>query len=201
MTQPSKPKAGREEREAAILAAALDLFADLGYNGTNVPQIAQRAELSVGTLYHYFPSKEAIVNALYRKLKREALEAIGDSFPVQAPPREIIRELWRRGAAYATAHPTAFAFLEMHHHAPYLDEESRALEQKSLEQDAKLFEIGRQTGAFGPLPNEVLQAFIGGALRDLVKSAWHGRITLTPEIVDRAAACCWEAIRHPHRKD
>jgi AcrR family transcriptional regulator len=190
-------KIGREEREAAILAAALDCFAEQGFHGTNVPTIAKRAGLSVGTLYHYFPSKEAIVNALYRKLKLESARALGENFPFQAPPQEIIRELWRRGVEYAMANPSAFIFLEMHHHAPYLDEESRALEQQIQEQEEQLFAIGIKAGVFKPLPAEVLEAFIGGALRYLVKAAWQGRTALTPEVVDHAAACCWEAIRNP----
>lgn len=197
MTRPGKPLAGREDREAEILAAALDLFAEQGFHGTTVPQIAQRAGLSVGTLYHYFPSKESIVNVLYRKLKRETAQALEAALPVHAPPREVIREIWRLSIAYAMAHPAAFAFLEMHHHAPYLDEESRALEQAIQAQEAQIFAIGRQNKVFRPLPNETLQAFIGGALRDLVRSARQGRITLTPEVVEAAADCCWEAIRHP----
>ncbi|HWI63418.1 MAG TPA: TetR/AcrR family transcriptional regulator [Symbiobacteriaceae bacterium] len=186
----------REEKRAAILNAALELFAERGYHATNVPLIAERAGISVGTLYHYFESKESVVNELYRKLKTESTAALWDDYPNGADPEEQFRTYWRRGAAYALAHPLAFAFLEMHHHAPYLDEESRTLHTRSLALEARLFRGLKQQGVLKDMPDPVLSAFIGGALVSLVKSASSGQIELTPAIIDQAAARCWAAIRN-----
>ena len=47
----------------AIARAALDLFAERGYQQTTVAEIAEAAEVSKGTLFAYFPSKEEIVFA------------------------------------------------------------------------------------------------------------------------------------------
>lgn len=185
----------KEEKRAAILAAALELFADRGYHATNVPLIAERAGISVGTLYHYFDSKEKVVNELYRKLKREMMDAFWSDFPSAASPSEQFRAYWHRGVAFAEASPLAFAFLEFHHHAHYLDEESRGVQGRALLLEARLFEAGRQTGVVRKMPDAVLSAFINGALVSLVKSARDGQITLTPAVVDQAAARCWEAIR------
>lgn len=185
----------KEEKQAAILAAALELFADRGYHATNVPLIAERAGISVGTLYHYFDSKEKVVNELYRKLKRQLMDAFWSDFPAQAAPAEQFRAYWQRGVAFAEAHPLAFTFLEFHHHAPYLDDESRTVQRRALSLEARLFEAGRQTGVVRNMPDAVLSAFINGALVSLVKSARDGQIDLTPAVVDQAAARCWEAIR------
>lgn len=46
------------------LAAALELFSSQGFGATSMRQIAERSELSVGNLYHHFPSKEAIFERL-----------------------------------------------------------------------------------------------------------------------------------------
>lgn len=45
----------------AILATALRLFADEGYDATTMEQIAEAAEVGTSTLYRYFPSKEMLV--------------------------------------------------------------------------------------------------------------------------------------------
>ncbi len=62
---------GRERQaaksEAAIakaLEAALELFSHQGFRGSTMRQIADAAGLSVGNLYHHFPSKEAIFERL-----------------------------------------------------------------------------------------------------------------------------------------
>ena len=51
------------------MAAALELFVERGFYGTAVPEIAERAGVGAGTIYRYFESKEALVNALYREQK------------------------------------------------------------------------------------------------------------------------------------
>ncbi|MDX1805095.1 MAG: TetR/AcrR family transcriptional regulator, partial [Alcanivorax sp.] len=53
------------KREQIILAA-LRVFAEHGLHGSPVPPIAAQASVSVGTLYRYFESKDALVNAVFR---------------------------------------------------------------------------------------------------------------------------------------
>lgn len=65
----------KDQRKRQILAAARRLLLEKGLNGVSVNQIAQAAELGVGTLYFYYPGKEAIfaglqVEGLERLLRR-----------------------------------------------------------------------------------------------------------------------------------
>jgi len=60
-----KTKKGETSR-AAILGAALDLFQERGYEATTMRAIADRAGASLGSSYHYFPSKEHLVLEFYR---------------------------------------------------------------------------------------------------------------------------------------
>ncbi|HEX2123381.1 MAG TPA: TetR/AcrR family transcriptional regulator [Thermoanaerobaculia bacterium] len=53
-----------ERSRRAVLDAALHLFAHQGYRGTTVRDIADRARVSTGNLYHHFPDKDAIFRAL-----------------------------------------------------------------------------------------------------------------------------------------
>ena len=61
------PKTRRgETSRAAILNAALDLFQERGYEATTMRSIAERTGVSLGSSYHYFPSKEHLVLEFYR---------------------------------------------------------------------------------------------------------------------------------------
>lgn len=53
---------GYESVQAAILGTAAQLFTRAGIHGTSLNDIAQAAGLSKGTLYYYYPTKEALVN-------------------------------------------------------------------------------------------------------------------------------------------
>jgi AcrR family transcriptional regulator len=54
----------RQEALAKITSAALEAFAEYGYHGATMKQIARATGLSYGLVYHYFPSKEKIFRHL-----------------------------------------------------------------------------------------------------------------------------------------
>ncbi len=62
---PEETQRIREERQAQILAAAIQLFAEKGFHDTKVSEIAGRAGVSQGTVYWYFDSKEALFEAAF----------------------------------------------------------------------------------------------------------------------------------------
>ena len=66
----SRPPAARGWRDYAVddlppmLASALECFMEHGYHGTTIRQLAARTGLSVPGLYHYYPSKQALLVAI-----------------------------------------------------------------------------------------------------------------------------------------
>lgn len=59
-------------RRADLIAAAQALFFERGYEATSVEEIIVRAGLSKGAFYYYFPSKEAVLEALAEQMAQEA---------------------------------------------------------------------------------------------------------------------------------
>lgn len=55
------------------LAAALAAFAEHGYHGTSVREIAARANLSVPGLYHHYPSKQSLLQGLLERTMSDLL--------------------------------------------------------------------------------------------------------------------------------
>lgn len=64
-----------EDRRREILRASLDLFAESGFHGTSVRQIARAVGVNEATLYHYFPSKDAILAAVFELVYAERAQA------------------------------------------------------------------------------------------------------------------------------
>lgn len=56
----------KEKRRKEILAIGLDLFINRGYAATKISDIAKRANMSMGLLFHYFKSKEHLYEELVR---------------------------------------------------------------------------------------------------------------------------------------
>ncbi|HEY1888525.1 MAG TPA: helix-turn-helix domain-containing protein, partial [Roseiarcus sp.] len=61
-----EPKRERgKQRVAALMDAGAELFAEKGYEATTMTEIASRAGAAIGSLYQFFPSKEALAEALF----------------------------------------------------------------------------------------------------------------------------------------
>ena len=68
-------KAARREE---ILTAARRVFAERGFRGTTIADIAEAANIALGTIYLYFPSKEAVFAALNQQLAELITAAVTD---------------------------------------------------------------------------------------------------------------------------
>lgn len=66
----------KDKRKQIILKAALDEFFERGFSAARMDDIAQRADISKGTLYLYFSSKEALFEGLVDSIARPNLERI-----------------------------------------------------------------------------------------------------------------------------
>ena len=85
--------AGLRERKkraqrANMLAAAVDLFRTAGYEQTTMEEIARRAEVSPPTLYSYFPTKEALLVAVFWQAREDSRTFIDPI--LQNPPEDPI---------------------------------------------------------------------------------------------------------------
>jgi AcrR family transcriptional regulator len=72
-TLAKEPKRERgKQRVAALMDAGAELFAEKGYEATTMTEIASRAGAAIGSLYQFFPSKEALAEALFNRFAERA---------------------------------------------------------------------------------------------------------------------------------
>ncbi|MFO0750555.1 MAG: TetR/AcrR family transcriptional regulator [Myxococcota bacterium] len=185
------------ERRDDILAAALECFVTAGFHGTAVPEVAKRAGVATGTIYHHFASKEALVNALYRKWKELIARRVLTAFPPGAAVREQFRAVWREMTAFALENPDAFGFIELHHHRSYLDAESLAMENRLKDFGATMVKRAQDLGEVKPGPTALLMELVFGAFNGMMRAHSEGRLDLTDEVRELAESACWDMIaRH-----
>lgn len=74
---PYAPKQERgHQRVAAIMEAGAALFKEQGYDAVTMTEIAARSGTAFGSLYRFFPSKEALANALLLRYAQHALDRL-----------------------------------------------------------------------------------------------------------------------------
>jgi len=186
--------AERPDRRESILDAALHCFVERGFYGTTIPEIAAKANIAAGTIYHYFDSKEALVNALFRLWKTSIAQRVLTAFPQGASSREQFRTMWHEMIAFATSEPTAFAFIELHNHASYLDAESKAIDGNTKTFAHMMIVRAQREGAVKPLDAWVLMELVFGAFVGMMRAHWEGRMVLGDDVIAGAEQACWDAI-------
>lgn len=77
-----------DARRKTILDTALLVFAEKGFEGTRIQEIALRCSMSYGLVYHYFPTKEAVFAALVN-VALAAATSMTQFLPNNASPQEI----------------------------------------------------------------------------------------------------------------
>lgn len=102
--RPRQPRA--EETRARILEAARVVFAEHGYSAGTTNRIAEQASMSVGSLYQYFPNKDAILVELVHQHMEEGTAALtpilDEARTSSLPVRDLVERVVR-------------AFVELHH--------------------------------------------------------------------------------------
>ena len=72
-----RQKRGEETIEVLLQATELAIVRH-GFHGSTTNRIAEIGGVSIGTLYHYFPTKESLVQAVVHRMWREEFEAMSD---------------------------------------------------------------------------------------------------------------------------
>jgi len=82
-----------EEKRRQILDAAVRVFARKGYHTCRVGDIAEEAGVAHGLLYHYFDSKEQVLETIFRETWTLMIEAIQGVESLGEPAREQLRKV------------------------------------------------------------------------------------------------------------
>ena len=69
---PGKRERTKQANRAAILVAAREVFAELGFGAASVRDIVRKTDLATGTFYNYFPDKESVLRAVVEEAAGEA---------------------------------------------------------------------------------------------------------------------------------
>ncbi|MGC4076650.1 MAG: TetR/AcrR family transcriptional regulator [Rubrivivax sp.] len=157
---PQPRKAPRQARSQAMVEAILEatarVLAERGYAGTNTNRVAERAGVSVGSVYQYFPHKDSLVAALHERHGAQMYAAIAAVLADERPDG-------LRGHVHAMVR----ALLAAHRVAPEL--------HRVLEKEFPFFDAPREQSAAD-----------GGIYRQVRQLLQTHRAELTPADVELA---------------
>ncbi len=173
----SRSERRKMRTERAILDAAEDLFLGRGFHGVTVEQVAEAADVAVGSIYVHFDSKEGLYLALLERAYEVEERHMSAAFDESRSP---IQQMFAAGDAYLRfylEHPGYFRILAFPHfdarRADDHPEAAQRLAQKAEEQ------VRRLAGLIGAcMAAGIIRRFDPYRVAKFMWGAWNGVIAL-----------------------
>src|SRR5688572_2492236 len=108
------------EKRDRIIAAALKLFCENGFQNTSTANISKEAGVATGTLFVHFKSKDELINALYREIKQALAHYFQEDLDKEAPIGEQLFHFWQKAIDWAIDNPYQFRFFNMYSNSPFI---------------------------------------------------------------------------------
>ncbi|AGI91449.1 TetR/AcrR family transcriptional regulator [Streptomyces albidoflavus] len=197
---PGNPEGDGTPVPRRLLAAATRLFADQGYDRTSVQEIVEAAGVTKGALYHYFGSKEDLLQEVYARLLRLQQERLD----MYAGSQEPVEERLRAAAADVVVttienlDDASIFFRSMHQLSPEKNKQVRAERRRYHERFRALVEEGQRAGVFTrDIPADLVVDYHFGSVHHL--STWYRPDgPLTPQqVATHLADLLLRALTHP----
>lgn len=173
-----------DERKKQLLRVALDVFIEKGYYGTSTREIARRAGVSSGLLFHYFSSKESI----YLELVKIGVEKMRiDAEIAMKTPREYLFQTIKNVLEQLESNPSfgkMFVFMDNVQYTTVNDKEIELL-LKSIDICRQWIPVileGQQRGEFRTGDSHALCAAIFGAIQGIAQEKVRVPNTPLPKI-------------------
>jgi AcrR family transcriptional regulator len=185
----------RQDKKAAALRATLELISEQGFNGTPMSQIAQRANIGVGTIYRYFSSKEDLINALYIDVKTRVVQYTMRNFLESMPVRESFLLVLHNIVDYYIENPAELFFIEQYANSPLITAATREEGSRMSRSLNNLFKRAEEENLLKELPLAMLSTLAYGATMSLVKLCLFSEVKFDEATVNAGVAAIWDAIK------
>lgn len=186
-----RSKAKLNKRDA-ILDAMLDVVVEQGFHDAPMSLIAKRSGASAGVIYHYFASKEEIIQALYLQVRMLKRTSLLEGYSPEMDAKEAFVHVWMNGYHFYRKHMREMRFLKQYEIACFASPpEKNARSDKERTEFERRFTSRSKGGVLNDLPAEVIYELTFGVVERLASQPRK----LSSEVLRNVAEKVWEAVR------
>lgn len=180
-------------KKESILFYALALLTEKGVHNTPMSAIAKAAGTGMGTIYNYFPNKEALINEIYITIKQKE-KAVFLDFDSDKPIKIQFESYFTSIIAFFKSNPVYFKFMEQLQASPIITSESREIGQESVVSIYALLMKGKQDKIIKNIDIDELLMFTGGAVLSYLR--WYFNTTETKKSsLTNQVHMVWDGIK------
>ncbi len=186
-----KPKDEAKARE--LLAATLEEVEKVGLVGLSIEAVARRAGVATGTVYTYYKSKEALLEALYVATKSELAGLVfrDEGLPIRIAFSRMVAAF----LDYVIEHHAEMVFMAQMANSPYLSARTRETMALGVRPLTELLERGKRERILKDLDVKLTLTFLQGTLRELAPLVAAVPRSRRAAAVEQIATLCFDALK------
>lgn len=183
------------DKRTSLMLSAKNLFAKNGFYGTPTAKIAKEAGVSNGILFHYFPTKDDLIRAMYFDIKDRIFQySLGQVYK-DATLKESIYTLWLAALEWNLENPEDFDFMLQFENSPFYSIDIE-LSHRYVQMCIELAEQGIEQGAFKQITPLLLFQIMSGLVETTVKFLrLNPDLQQNTEYKNRLFEIAWDAIK------
>lgn len=181
------------DKRSALLSAALELFAEMGFNGASTANIAKHAGVATGTLFVYFKTKEDLIRELFQEVMAQIDAAAMEHFTGNLPVKDCLIQGFSRILRYFLANPKEFKFVEQYHFSPLFDENCSSAGENQRFRDLLL--RAQSEGVIKEAPLLVLKSIAFGPIVNLAKEHASRGTPVDEGMIEQIVQACWDGLK------
>lgn len=168
----SKARRSKAVTREVILAAAIELFTDKGYERTTVAEVAEEAGVAVGTIYRHFPDKAEILYAAKGKWEGEFSDVFSHPEVKSEPHRQRIRPLVEALFKEGARHSRMLQLMALPQHV-LGEANNRAVETPKLRAIREFLDEAVATGQFRAIDTEAASVISYGMVESALRQCFE----------------------------
>ena len=183
--------AAKPDKKEAILEAMLDLIVERGFHDAPMSVLAKRSGASAGVIYHYFPSKDDLIHALYLRVKSIKVQFLLEGYVPGMSPHDAFIHVWTNAYRFYREHLRETRFLDQYENSPFACDTPQTVEEDNIRIEfQKQFRSRKSGGILNDLPPDVVHELSFGLAARLAKKTKP----LSHAILNQVAETVWTAI-------
>lgn len=181
-------------RREKVLQTALKMISEGGFHGSPMSELAARSGVAVGTIYHHFPSKDELIEALHEECRqRVSVWVISASDPKLSIARRFA-SIWIALHGYLSKNPLEFSLLRQYESSPFLSEEDAGSAFFTAEV-MEFFKEAVKSGKLRKLKPGMVASLFTGLVSAVVSEEFRTGKKLTGKELGELADMSWNALR------
>ena len=183
------------DKRDAILKSTLELIKDNGFHGAPISLIAKKAGVASGTIYHYFPSKDAIIMELHNQIRQNMVAAMFNDSNTKKEYKQQFFEGWINLCKYFINNPSSLIFIEQFNSSPYAKIASPKDAKGSVSKFNEFFQLGMDKGYLKKMEYLLVASAVFGCITATAKYHVTGRFGFKDSDLCKIANILWDGIK------